>query len=102
MYQEITFSMFCDAFARMDRKNNFSYDGLRALYDYLEEYEESTGEKVELDVIALCVEYTEYESFTELKKEYSDIETLDDLRDKTTVIEITPGVEDGALIIQQF
>jgi len=29
------------------------------LFDYLEEYEESTGEEIELDVVALCCEYYE-------------------------------------------
>jgi len=28
------------------RPNNFSYAGLRALFDYLEQYEEETGEEL--------------------------------------------------------
>jgi len=37
----------------MNRKTNFSYEGLEILFEYLEELEESTGEEIELDVIAL-------------------------------------------------
>lgn len=47
------------AFTDFDRKENFSYEGLKALFDYLEDYEEQTGEEIELDVIALCCDYTE-------------------------------------------
>lgn len=98
MYQDITFSMFCDSFSEQ-YKNNFSYEGKRALFDYLEQYEESTDEKIELDPIALCCEYTEYENMEELKKQYPDIETLEELSDHTTVIEIE-GTEH--FIIQDF
>ena len=47
------------AFVDADRKENFSYEGLNALFDYLEDYEEQTGEEIELDVIALCCDYAE-------------------------------------------
>jgi hypothetical protein len=41
------------------RGEQFSYDGLRVLFEALEEYEDDTGSEVELDVIALCCEYSE-------------------------------------------
>lgn len=47
------------AFADAERKDQFSYEGLKALFDYLEDYEEQTGEEIELDVIALCCDYYE-------------------------------------------
>lgn len=47
------------AFADAGRKENFSYEGLKALFEYLEQYEEDTGEEIELDVIALCCDYSE-------------------------------------------
>ena len=99
MKQTVTFSMFSDAFRNANRTDNFTYSGLRALYDYLEEYEESCDTEVELDVIALCCEFTEYTDLAELQKNYRDIESMDDLRDNTTVIEI-PG-SDG-FIIQSY
>ena len=60
------------AFIDCNRENNFSYAGKKALFDYLEEYEEETGEEIELDVIALCCEYTEYENVEEFVKNYDD------------------------------
>ena len=98
MKQEVYFEDFCDAFKTMNRDNNFSYDGKRALFDYLEEYEESTGESVKLDIIALCCEYTEYESLKELQTNYTDIESMEDLEEKTQVIKI----DDDRLIIQNY
>ena len=51
---------FIDAFQKADRTpGNFSYQGLHVLYDYLIEVEESTGEEMELDVIAICCDYAE-------------------------------------------
>jgi hypothetical protein len=47
------------AFADADRKENFSYEALGLLFDYFEQYEEDTGEEIELDVIAICCEYSE-------------------------------------------
>ena len=65
----INFSQFCDAFSD-SYKNNFSYEGKEALFDYLENYENDTGEEVELDTIALCCDYSEYDSAWDAMKEY--------------------------------
>ena len=70
MYQSINFHRFQDAFQNMNRGNNFSYEGLQALFNYLEQLEEDTGEQLELDVIALCCEYSEIEEDEEAFKEY--------------------------------
>ena len=57
IYQTINFSMFCDSF-RSVRPDNFSYEGLRILYDHILELAEIANSPIELDVIALCCEYT--------------------------------------------
>ena len=82
------------------RPNNFSRVGLEGLFDYLEEYEDSTGKSIEFDPIALCVEYTEYQDLDEFhqsydKEEYPD---LDEIRDYTEVIELG----NKSFIIQDF
>ena len=41
------------------RPNNFTYEGLSVLFDYLEELEQSCGDEIELDVIALCCDFSE-------------------------------------------
>ena len=98
MYQEINFSDFVDSFSEQ-YKDKFSYEGKRALFDYLEEYEESTGEKIELDPIALCCEYTEYENFAEYSEQYTKATTFDEIENYTTVIKIE-GTD--KFIIQDF
>jgi hypothetical protein len=57
MKQSINFSDFIDAFKRFDRYDGYGYEALKVIYNYLEEYEESTGEEIELDVIAICCDY---------------------------------------------
>ena len=97
MKRNIGFGEFTDAFLKMGRKDNFSYHGLMAIFEYLEQYEKDCGEEIELDVIAICCEYTEYENLQEIMDVYDQIESLEDLRDYTQVIEF-----DGGIIIQDF
>ena len=86
------------AFKNFER-DNFSYDGLKALFEYLEEYEEGTGEEVELDVIALCCEYMEYDSLKEYNDDYgTKYSEIDAIQDDTTLIKI----DDNSFIIQQY
>ena len=85
------------AFKDCDR-DNFSYDGLKALFEYLEEYEDSTGEEVELDVIALCCDYTEYESLKDFNDDYgTKYSEIEQVGDDTQVIPI----DDKSFIILQ-
>jgi len=107
MYQTIGKCQFHDAFKSMGRDDQFSYEGLDALYDYLEQYEEDTGEKIELDVIALCCEYSEYDNLEQFRNDYDSKDEdgqyqyndIEDIRAETEVIEI-PGSE--KFIILQF
>lgn len=50
---------FREAFRARGRAEQFSYEGLEVLFDYLEQYEDETGEELELDVIALCCDFYE-------------------------------------------
>ena len=99
MKQTINFYDFCRAFETMDRNTNFSYEGKQALFDYLEQYEDDIGEEIELDVIALCCDYTEWEDLEEFQAEHSkNFTSLEDIEEETQVIRIT----DGKFITQNF
>ena len=99
MKQTIGKGQFRDAFQNMGRGEQFSYEGLGAMFDYLEEYEDGTGEEVELDVIALCCEYTEYADLEEFQSDYGEeYETMEDIENRTRVVHISGD----AFIIQQF
>lgn len=93
------FSDFVDSFSD-SYKNNFSYEGKRALYDYLNSMSDDTGEDIELDTVALCCDYTEYESFEKLKEDYPNIEDMEDLENYTSIIIINDKKD--SFIIQQF
>ena len=71
------------------RPDNFSYDGLKALFEWFEDYEEGTGEQYELDVIAVCCEWSEYADLDEFQRNYGkDYESIEDIEEMTTVIQI--------------
>lgn len=84
MKTTVNFSKFTDAFRNAGRKDQFSYEGLKALYEYLEQYEEDSQEEIELDVIALCCEYSE--DTIQYHLDNYNLETLQELEDHTTVI----------------
>jgi hypothetical protein len=66
------------AFVDADRKENFSYEALGLLFDYFESYEEETGQEIELDVIAICCEYSE-DNPDDIIANYSiDVEDMDE------------------------
>ena len=100
MKQIITESQFINAFKSWDTyKNQFSYEGLKALFEWFEEYENSTGEEMELDVVAICCDFTEYESLKEYNEDYDkEYEEIDEIADDTTLIKI----DDEQFIIQQY
>lgn len=90
-------SEFIDAFRRYDRYDQFGYDALCSLFDYMEQLESDAGEEIELDVIAICCEYS-VDSVEDIASSYDiDIEDMDEdeardavidyLNDNTTVID---------------
>ena len=85
MKKTISKSEFIKEFDEHNRGDNFSIQGREALFNYLESLEEDTGSEIELDIIAICCEYSEYDNFEELKKDY-DIEDMKELEENTSVI----------------
>jgi len=88
---------FVKSFDDYNRSENFSVAGRVALFNYLENFEEGTGVEMELDVIGLCCEFTEYENLEELQKNYN-VESMEELEQNTSVIMI----DDESFIIQDY
>ncbi len=99
MIQTVNVSDFRDAFRACGRADQFSYEGLGALFEYLEEID---GGNYELDVIALCCDYSEdspediAESYgIDLPEDQDEIEHREIVRDyldnHTTVVGETPN-----------
>ena len=101
---------FRNAFERCGRQNQFSHCGKLALFEHLESIEQDTGSDIELDVVGLCCDFTEFDTALEAAKEHSDFTIDEDLNeeeqerqalqflsDRTTIIPF-----DGGVIIQNF
>jgi len=83
MKQTITIHEFRTAFSDAER-DNFSRAGLRELFSYFEDYEQNSGEEMELDVIAICCDYSE-EPIKDVLKNYK-LESIEELSQKTSVV----------------
>lgn len=91
MYQTIDENDFRRAFGRI-RPNQFSHEGLGAIFEHLE------VDDVELDVIAICCEYTEYFSIEEYNEDYGEEHSYYEDIEETVVI----PVNDEQFIILQY
>jgi len=110
MKQTIDRYGFIRAFERADRASQFSRAALDAMFDWIEEREQDIGEEMELDVIALCCEWSEYETVQEAASVYGweapergddesgDEMALEWLEDRTHVI----SLDSGGVVIVQF
>ena len=85
MKQTINVYQFRDAFMNL-RPNNFSYEGLISLFEWFEEYEASTDTEIDLDVIAICCDYTE-SSIKDVLDNYG-LYSIEELKEETIVLPI--------------
>jgi len=81
MKQTINFSDFHNAFRAHDRLTQFSYDALKVIFEYLEEYEEGTGEEIELDVVGICCDFAESDADDVIRDYQLDAAECDDEED---------------------
>lgn len=75
----------------------WSFEGGLAMAEWLQELAAQEGKPIELDIVALRCDYSEYKDLAAVQAEYSDIEDMEDLQEATTVIEF-----DGGLIVGSF
>ena len=84
MKQTVNLPAFMDAFHAYNRYDQFGYQALQILFEHLEELESETGEELELDVIALCCDYS-VDSVADIASNYdidlSECEDDDAMRD---------------------
>jgi len=81
MYINVNETAFIDSFKTMGRMKttasddgNFTLEALRALFEYLEQAEDDNGREFELDPIALCCQFAEYncaiDALSDLQPDY--------------------------------
>lgn len=94
MIIKVTKNIFIDEFKAV-RPDNFTLSGLEALFDYLDEYEQEP--ELELDVIAICCDFCQYDTLEEVCSAY-DLKDREELEYNTIILDCT----DGSVIIQSF
>ena len=62
---------------RMDRGEQFGYEGWEAIGEYLENLSDEIGEPIEVDVIAICCDYASADSTDGWWQDYGQYSTID-------------------------
>jgi hypothetical protein len=110
MKQTVNFYTFVDAFRAYDRYDRgFGYQALTVIFEYLEELEESTGQELELDVVAICCDYVS-QNFVDIAEAYgieldptdSEEDQKQQVKDFLEVKTIVLGETDCEIVYQQF
>ncbi len=125
--EEYDESLFIQRFENMKRvetadnpNGNFSYRGLRALFEYLDEAHDEEN-PLKLDVISLCCNFSEYKNLAVYLNDYKNCheDTLkehkekpftkgellnkiwEELQEQTSIVLLGDDLDDG-FIIQQY
>jgi len=96
MKQTVYRSDFENAFKSL-RPENFSYEGLSVLFEYLENWEADAGEDLELDVIAICCDFAEG-SWQSIAADYS-IEIDENENEDEQAEQVRQYLEDEGVLI---
>ena len=113
MYQTLSTSAAVDIL-KADQYAAWSRAGARALVEYLEALEEETGERIEIDPVAIRCDYSEYPSAREAAEDHGWDGTTDDddedaaeetalewLRDRTVAL-VFDGRDASGVIVGSF
>lgn len=89
LYERYDFSLFESRFRDYSRQDQFSNDGLWALFEYLTQLAEDTGHPIEIDVIGLCCDWVEA-SAVEICDDY-DYDNVSQIQCDTVAVELDNG-----------
>ena len=96
-----------------DDNASWTYEGAYALAEYLEQYEEGLDTEIELDIVAMRCEYSEYESAVECIEEcgydcdfsdcdQNDIDEMEEFAMEHLLYHTSVIVFDSGIIIADF
>jgi len=97
MKQTVDFYDFKRAFEQV-RPDNFSREGLSVLWDYLEQYENDCSEELELDVIAICCDFSE-DSWENIAKSYDFIDLSECETEEDKIEEVQKCLEENGVLV---
>ena len=82
MIDTVTQTEFIDRFRQSSTcANDFSYDGLIALFEHKEDFEASIGEQLNFDHIEISCDYTEFKTLDEAKANYQKYDDIEEWGD---------------------
>lgn len=90
---------FINEFKAYNRMDNFSYKGLRVMFDALNELAQDCEMSIEMDVIALCCDYNEL-SIDDVINEY-DIDLSDESFDDKTEL-VIDYLQDNTMVLGNY
>ena len=90
---------FINEFKIYNRLNNFSYKGLRVMFDALNELAQDCEMVIEMDVIALCCEYSE-DTIEDVIDNY-DIDLSDESYDNKTEL-VIDYLQDHTMVLGHY
>jgi len=85
---------------KTDENANWSWNGAKALAEYLEQLEEDTGEEMELDVCAIRCDFSEYASLEDWADDYGMDEDILDGEDEEREDKIRDYIQDRGQIVE--
>ena len=98
--QTINEHQFREEFRELGRANQFSYDGLGLLFDYLEQVSDDCDKPYELDVIGLCCDFAEGTP-EDIARDYAiDIDEVTWYLHENSVI--VGETDEGTIVYRQF
>jgi hypothetical protein len=92
------------------RPDNFSYEGQAVLFEALEQLGEDTGHEVELDVVALCCEFSEATRYEIIENFSINTNDADNEEDETELVMnylqentfVCGTTSNGSIVYQDF
>lgn len=101
MKQTVYKNDFIKAFQTI-RPDNFTPYALEEMFDAFEQYEEDTGEEMELDVIAICCDFGQC-TLEEINQDYSqEFKNIDEALDWLSERTWTVASSDKWVVFQDF
>jgi len=91
---------FIDAFLTSSYRDNFSYDGLEILFDYLEEMESGCETELEFDLVAIACDYSE-SRVADIASDYR-IDIDDSMTDEEIVDAVRDYLQDNTIVCGEY
>ena len=96
-----TIGQFRDAMQYAGRGNQFSYEGMALLFEYLSEVSDATESPIEFDAVAICCDFREADA-DEVRADY-DLSVNDNIGEYLNKNGVLVGItSSGAYVFQQF